>query len=93
MSNCPTKIIYSLDATYIPLCRDTYQREAVYVAVGIKPNGHKEIIDYHIVPVENTEMWGEIIYNFKERGLEQVELFLLDGFLGIKDMLKPYCRL
>ncbi|MCD5516917.1 transposase, partial [Lactobacillus delbrueckii subsp. lactis] len=24
-----------LDATYIPLRRDTYQREAVYVAVGI----------------------------------------------------------
>lgn len=35
-----------LDATYIPLRRDTYQREAVYVAVGIKPNGHKQIIDY-----------------------------------------------
>lgn len=34
-----------LDATYIPLRRDTYQREAVYVAVGIKHNGHKEIID------------------------------------------------
>ncbi|MCJ9699263.1 transposase, partial [Lactobacillus delbrueckii] len=42
-----------LDATYIPLRRDTYQREAVYVAVGIKPNGHKEIIDYRIAPVEN----------------------------------------
>lgn len=60
------------------------------MAVGIKPNGHKEIIDYRIVPVENTEMWGEMIYNFKERGLEQVELFLLDGFVGIKDMLKQY---
>ncbi|MCD5485445.1 transposase, partial [Lactobacillus delbrueckii] len=48
-----------LDATYIPLRRDTYQREAVYVAVGIKPNGHKEIIDYRIAPVENIEIWGE----------------------------------
>ena len=79
-----------LDATYIPLRRDTYQREAVYVAVGIKPNGHKEIIDYRIAPVENIEIWGEMIYNFKERGLEQVELFLSDGFVGIKDMLKQY---
>lgn len=79
-----------LDATYIPLRRDTYQREAVYVAVGIKPNGHKEIIDYRIAPVENIEIWGEMISNFKERGLEQVELFLSDGFVGIKDMLKQY---
>jgi putative transposase len=80
-----------LDATYIPLRRDTYQREAVYVAVGIKPNGHnKETIDYRIAPVENIGIWGEMISNFKERGLEQVELFLSDGFVGIKDMLKQY---
>ena len=79
-----------LDATYIPLRRDTYQREAVYIAVGIKPNGNKEIIDYRIAPVENLEVWSEMITDFKERGLEQVELFLSDGFVGIKDMLKQY---
>lgn len=79
-----------LDATYIPLHRDTYQREAVYIAVGIKPNGNKEIIDYRIAPVENLEVWSEMIADFKERGLEQVELFLSDGFVGIKDMLKQY---
>ena len=79
-----------LDATYIPLRRDTYQREAVYIAVGIKPNGNKEIIDYRIAPVENLEVWSEMIADFKERGLEQAELFLSDGFVGIKDMLKQY---
>lgn len=79
-----------LDATYIPLRRDTYQREAVYIAVGIKPNGNKEIIDYRIAPVENLEVWSDMIADFKERGLEQVELFLSDGFVGIKDMLKQY---
>ena len=79
-----------LDATYIPLRRDTYQREAVYIAVGIKTNGNKEIIDYRIAPVENLEVWSEMIADFKERGLEQVELFLSDGFVGIKDMLKQY---
>ena len=79
-----------LDATYIPLRRDTYQREAVYIAVGIKPNGNKEIIDYRIAPVENLEVWSEMIADFKERGLEQVELFLSDGFVGINDMLKQY---
>ncbi|MGE9902585.1 IS256 family transposase, partial [Lactobacillus johnsonii] len=41
-------------------------------------------------PVENLEVWSEMIADFKERGLEQVELFLSDGFVGIKDMLKQY---
>lgn len=79
-----------LDATYIPLRRETYDREAVYVAVGIKPDGYKEIIDYRIAPVENLTVWEEMIANFKERGVDQVELFLSDGFVGIKDMLKQY---
>ena len=33
-----------LDATYLPLRRETFEREAVYIAIGIKPNGHKEVI-------------------------------------------------
>lgn len=43
-----------------------------------------------LTPVENIGIWGEMISNFKERGLEQVELLLSDGFVGIKDMLKQY---
>lgn len=43
-----------------------------------------------LTPVENIGIWGEMISNFKERGLEQVGLLLSDGFVGIKDMLKQY---
>ena len=76
-----------LDATYIPLKRVTYEREAVYIAIGIKPNGHKEVIDYCIAPTENIEIWSEMLKGFKSRGLEQVELFLSDGVVGIKEAI------
>lgn len=76
-----------LDATYIPLKRVTYEREAVYIAIGIKPNGHKEVIDYCIVPTENIETWSEMLKGFKSRGLEQVELFLSDGVVGMKEAI------
>ncbi|MCT3402591.1 transposase, partial [Lactobacillus helveticus] len=68
-----------LDATYIPLRRITFDREAVYIAIGIKPNSHKEVIDYRIAPSENVENWTEMLQDMKSRGLEQVELFLSDG--------------
>lgn len=71
-----------LDATYIPLRRETYDREAVYVAVGIKPDGHKEIIDYRIAPVENLTVWEEMIANFKERGVNQSSCFCPTDSLG-----------
>ena len=76
-----------LDATYIPLKRVTYEREAVYIAIGIKPNGHKEMIDYCIAPTENIEIWSEMLKGFKSRGLEQVELFLSDGVVGMKEAI------
>ena len=76
-----------LDATYIPLKRVTYEREAVYIAIGIKPNGHKEVIDYCIAPTENIEIWSEMLKGFKSRGLEQVKLFLSDGVVGMKEAI------
>lgn len=76
-----------LDATYIPLKRVTYEREAVYIAIGIKPNGHKKVIDYCIAPTENIEIWSEMLKGFKSRGLEQVELFLSDGVVGMKEAI------
>ncbi|MPW15077.1 IS256 family transposase [Lactobacillus helveticus] len=76
-----------LDAAYVPLRRETFEREAVYIAIGIKPNGHKEVIDYCIAPNENIEVWAELLQNMKSRGLEQAELFLSDGVVGMKAAL------
>ncbi|ADX70557.1 IS256 family transposase [Lactobacillus helveticus] len=76
-----------LDAAYVPLRRITFDREAVYIAIGIKPNGHKEVIDYCIAPNENIEVWTELLQSMKSRGLEQAELFLSDGVVGMKTAL------
>src|SRR5699024_808885 len=76
-----------LDATYLPLRRDTFEREAVYIAIGIKPNGQKEVIDYCIESSENIEVWTDKLHNMKSRVLKQVELFLADGVVGIKTAL------
>jgi len=79
-----------LDATYIPLRRATVAREAVYIAIGIKPNGHKEVLDYRIAPTENITVWSEMLQAFRQRGLKQVELFLTDGVVGIKPAINQY---
>ncbi|MBI1717985.1 IS256 family transposase [Lactobacillus crispatus] len=66
-----------LDATYVPLRQETFEREAVYIAIGIKPNGHKEVIDYCIAPSENIGVWIEMLQNMKSRGLKEIEPDLL----------------
>lgn len=79
-------VIY-LDATYLPIRRDTVSKEAIHIALGIRMDGTKEILGYQIAPTESSTAWGELLTNFKERGLERVLLFVSDGLTGIEDTI------
>ena len=74
-----------LDATYIPVRRDTVSKEAVYFAVGIREDGSKEILAYTIAPTESAYNWHELLEELKERGVEDVLLFVSDGLKGMAD--------
>lgn len=54
-----------LDATYLPLHRQTFEHEAVYIVIGIKSNGQKEIIDYCIASNENIKVWKKCFKAWK----------------------------
>ncbi len=68
-----------LDAMYITLTRDTVSKEAVYIAIGIREDGLKEVLGYTIVPNESVFVWKEILEEIKSRGSEEVLLFISDG--------------
>lgn len=53
-------VIYT-DATYISLRRDSVAKEAVYIALGIRTNGNKEVLGYKIAPTESCEVWKELL--------------------------------
>lgn len=80
-------IIYT-DATYIYLRRGNVTKEAVYLAIGITPEGNKEILGYRIAPTENCEVWRELLIDLKERGLEKVNLFCTDGLKGFTNIVE-----
>lgn len=80
-----------LDATYIPLKRDTVQREAVNIAIEIRSDGQKEVLDYSIAPTENNETWNELLQGLVERGITDVQLFITDGMVGLQNaIIKNY---
>lgn len=74
-----------LDATYIAVRRDTVSKEAVYIAVGIREDGSKEVLAYKIAPTESAYNWKELLEELKERGVEDVLLFVSDGLKGMAD--------
>lgn len=76
-----------LDATVIPVRRDTVEKEALYLAIGIRQDGTKEIISYVIAPQESASVWKELLMDIKARGVEEVLLFITDGLTGIKERI------
>jgi len=79
-------VIY-LDATYIPLRRDSVSKEAVHIALGIKLDGTKELLGYVIYPNEAVSAWETLLIDLQSRGLTKPLLFVTDGLKGIEEMI------
>ncbi|MET3684490.1 transposase-like protein, partial [Alkalibacillus flavidus] len=76
-----------LDATHIPIRRQTVEKEAVYIAIGITEEGTKEVLAFTIAPTESAHVWEELINRLKERGIQDVLLFVSDGLPGMTDAI------
>lgn len=79
--------IIFMDATHIPLKRQTVSKEAVYIVIGIRLDGTKEVLGFSIAPTGSSYVWKKILQDLKNRGLEEVLLVVTDGLSGINDSI------
>lgn len=81
-------VIY-LDATYFSLRRAKIRTEPVYVAMGVREDGRKEILGWWLggSEGESAMIWEEILGELKERGVKHVHLFVTDGLKGLKEAI------
>lgn len=61
------------------------QKRSVLVALGIKPDGKKEIIDFRQVHGESQSAWEAFLNDLYHRGLEgqSLKLIIIDGGKGL----------
>jgi transposase-like protein len=84
------KVVYC-DALYVSLKRgNSYSKEAVYVAYGVKDDNTRELLLLEVNPTEGSNIWGEHFAGLKERGIEQIDLIVADGLTGFADEAKKY---
>ena len=76
-----------MDATHIPLKRQTVSKEAVYIVIGFRLDGTKEVLGFSLAPTESAYVWKEILQDLKDRGLKEVLLVVTDGLSGINDSI------
>ena len=76
-----------MDATHIPVKRQTVSKEAVYITIGIRLDGTKEVLGFTIAPTESAYIWKEVLQDLRKRGLEEVLLVVTDGLSGIEECI------
>lgn len=76
-------IVY-LDALVLKI-RDkgVVQNRAVYMAVGVGPNGHKDVLGMWIQSTEGAKFWLSILHELRQRGVEDILVLCADGLTGL----------
>src|SRR5512144_1162078 len=87
--NRPLEALYPLiffDAIRIKV-RDegTVRNKAVYVALGVRPDGSKEILGLWIEHSEGAKFWLRVMTERKTRGVEDILIAIVDGLKGFPD--------
>ncbi len=81
----PMKFIY-MDATYFKVRENgKYRSRALYVCIGINPEGRREILSARLYDSETEIEWESFFDDLKNRGLTGVELVISDGHKGIQE--------
>jgi putative transposase len=89
--NRPLEALYPLiffDAIRIKV-RDegTVRNKAVYVALGVRPDGTKEILGLWIEQSEGAKFWLRVMNELKTRGVEDVLIAIVDGLKGFPEAI------
>lgn len=61
--------------------------KAVYIALAINMQGHKEILGIWLNENEGAKFWLSIVTELKNRGLENTFIFCVDGLKGLPEAI------
>jgi len=77
-----------IDALFVKTRRgETVSSDAVYTACGINEQGHRDILGIYTGTEESSTFWKEVLVDLKQRGVNQVLLFVFDGLTGLEDIV------
>ena len=61
--------------------------KAVYLALGINMDGHKELLGIWIAETEGAKFWLSVLTELQNRGVEQILIACVDGLSGFPDAI------
>jgi putative transposase len=89
--NRPLDAVYPLvffDAIRVKIRDEGFVRnKAVYIALGILPDGNKEILGIWIEQTEGAKFWLRVMNELKNRGIGDILIAVVDGLKGFPEAI------
>jgi len=90
--NRPLEPIYTfvfMDAIHYKVREDgQIKSKAAYVVLGVNKDGFKDVIGIWIGENESSKFWLGVLNDLKNRGVEDILIFSVDGLTGIKEAIQ-----
>lgn len=77
-------LAFYIDGLFVNLKRDaTYNKECVYIILGVKEDYTREVIAVVTQPTESASSWENIFSDIKDRGVSSVGIVVSDSLSGV----------
>ena len=84
----PTYAIVFFDALRVKIRDEGLVRnKAVYLAIGMCPSGHKEVLGRWIEQTEGTKFWLRVMNELRSRGTNDFLIAVVDGLKGFPEAI------
>jgi len=81
--------IVFLDALYVKMRHEgRVENRAVYVALGIDLNGHKDVLGLWTSANEGAKFWMNVLTELRNRGVRDIYLVCVDGLKGFPQAIE-----
>src|SRR5450755_1450809 len=84
----PLYALVFLDALRVKM-RDegTVRNKAVYLAIGVTPEGRKDVLGIWIEQTEGAKFWLRVMTEIKSRGVNDILIAIVDGLKGFPEAI------
>ena len=84
----PVYVAVAFDALRVKI-RDegVVRNKAVYLALGVHPDGRKEVLGLWIAQTEGAAFWHRVFSELQGRGVQDILVALIDGLAGLPEAL------
>lgn len=84
----PVYPIVYLDAIHLKIRTDgRVKNRAVYVALGINMDGHKELLGLWLGEAEGAKFWLNVLTELSNRGVQDILIAAVDGLTGFPEAI------